>query len=220
MNKLHLHKPTLLILYGFPGSGKTFVARQLCDDISAAHIQGDRIRYELFEQPRYDRQENEIVAHLMQYMAEEFLNAGISVVYDINATRLSERRMLRDMARKSKAETILVWLQIDVESAFVRVSKRDRRRADDRYASPLDRATFEMLIGDMHNPDISEDYTVISGKHNYQTQRNAIVKKLYDAGLITTEAATAKTVKPGLVNLIPSPTAGRVDITRRNITIR
>ncbi len=220
MNKLELYKPTLIVLYGFPGSGKTFVARQLCQDISAAHIQGDRIRYELFEQPRYDRQENEIITHLMQYMAEEFLNAGISVVYDTNAARPAERRQLRDMARKSKAETILVWLQIDVESAFARVAKRDRRRIDERYASSIDRMTFDSLISDMHNPALTEDYTVISGKHNYQTQRNAIVKKLYNAGLITTASASAKTVKPGLVNLIPTQNGGRVDITRRNITIR
>ncbi len=220
MNKLQLHKPTLIVLYGFPGSGKTFVARQLCEDISAAHIQGDRIRYELFEQPRYDRQENEIITHLMQYMTEEFLNAGISVVYDTNAARPAERRVLRDMARRAKAETALVWLQIDIESAFVRVAKRDRRRIDDKYSSSLDKNTFENLISEMQNPQLTEEYVVISGKHNYQTQRNAIVKKLYDMGLITTEAATAKTVKPGLVNLIPSQNSGRVDIARRNITIR
>ena len=91
MSKLSLTKPTLILLYGFPGSGKTFFARQLCEDLQAAHVQGDRIRSELFEEPRYDRHENEIVSHLTEYMAEEFLNAGISVVYDVNAARIGQR---------------------------------------------------------------------------------------------------------------------------------
>lgn len=83
MSKLTLTRPTLILLYGYPGAGKTFMARQLSEDIQAAHVQSDRIRFELFEQPRYDRQENQIVDHLMQYMTEEFLNSGISVIYDI-----------------------------------------------------------------------------------------------------------------------------------------
>lgn len=220
MNKLTLNKPTLIVLYGFPGSGKTFLARQLCEDMSAAHVQGDRIRFELFEQPRYDHQENEIVEHLMTYMAEEFLSAGISVVYDTNATRLAQRRTLRDLARKTKAHAALAWIQIDIESAFARVVKRDRRKADDRYSEALDRTTFESVISQMQNPEPTEDYVVISGKHNYQTQRNAIIKKLYDMGLINTDSAISRTVKPGLVNLVPNPAAGRVDAARRNIVIR
>ncbi len=217
MNKLILNKPTLVLLYGFPGSGKTFVARQLCEDIMAAHVQGDRIRFELFSEPRYDRQENEIITHLMQYMTEEFLGAGISVVYDISAARFGQRRLLRDMARKAKAKTALVWLQIDTESAFTRVAKRDRRKTDDHYAAPMDRSTFENIINHMQNPNAAEDYIVVSGKHNYQTQRSTIIKKLYDIGLINTSDASNKLVKPGLVNLVP---AGRVDVTRRNIVIR
>jgi predicted kinase len=219
VSKVILNKPALILLYGFPGSGKTFVARQLCEDISAAHVQGDRIRYELFEEPRYDRQENDIVNHLMTYMAEEFLNAGISVVYDMNASRLGSRRILRDLARKSKADSLLVWVQIDTESAFSRVVKRDRRKTDDHYAMSLDRTTFEDLVAQMQNPGPAEEYLVISGKHNYQTQRNAIMKKLYDQGLISSDIAS-KVVKPGLVNLVPNPAAGRVDIARRNIIIR
>jgi predicted kinase len=220
MTKLTLTKPTLILLYGFPGSGKTYFARQLCEDISAAHVQGDRIRYELFEEPRFDRQENEIVEHLMQYMTEEFLNAGISVVYDTNAMRLSERRALRDMARRVKAQPLLIWLQIDIESAFTRVVKRDRRKTDDKYAVPVDRTTFESLISRMQNPNATEDYMVISGKHTFATQRSAIIKKLYDSGLLSAETANNKMAKPGLVNLIPNPMAGRVDPTRRNIVIR
>lgn len=217
--KLNLAKPTLMLLYGFPGSGKTHFARQFTEHVNAAHVQGDRIRFELFEEPRYDRPENDIVAHLMNYMTEEFLHSGISVVYDMNASRMSERRAMRDMARKHKAQPVLVWFQIDTESAFARTQQRDRRKSDDKYASPLDRSTFENLASRMQNPNSTEDYIVVSGKHNFLTQRNAVTKKLYDMGLLTTELTT-KVVKPGLVNLVPTPAAGRVDNSRRNIVIR
>jgi predicted kinase len=220
MSKLQLNRPTLITLYGFPGSGKSFFARQLAEELGAAHVQGDRIRYELFEAPRYDKQENEVVTHLMEYMAEEFLRAGISVVFDVNASRAAQRHHLRDLARRAKAQHSLIWLQIDIESAFARVVKRDRRKADDKYAAPLDRSAFDDQIGQMQNPVQTEDYIVISGKHTFQTQRSAVAKKLYDMGLLSADATSASMVKPELVNLVPQPNRGRADISRRNIFIR
>ncbi len=220
MSKLILTRPTLILLYGFPGAGKTYFARQLCQEISAAHVQGERIRYELFENPTYDRQENDVVSHLMEYMTEEFLNAGISVVYDMNAARTGIRRSLRDMARKAKAQPLLVWFQVDPETAYARAAKRDLRKADDKYTPAMNRQTFDALASGMQNPTPLEDFMVISGKHTYPTQRSAVFKKLYDTGLLTRDGVNAKLVKPGLVNLIPNPAAGRVDQTRRNILIR
>lgn len=219
MSKIVPSKPLLILLYGYPGAGKTHFARQLCDVISAAHVNGDRIRYELFDQPRYDKQENDVINHLMEYMAEEFLNAGVSVVYDTNALRLAQRRTLRDIARKAHAQHVLIWLQIDTESAFQRTSRRDRRKADDKYAVPYDRPAFDNYIANMQNPS-NEDYVVISGKHTFNTQRSAVIKNLYALGVINANSATAQVVKPGMVNLIPNPMAGRVDSSRRNIVIR
>ncbi len=219
MTKSALTRPTLILFYGYPGAGKTFLARQLSEDLQAAHVQSDRIRFELFDQPRYDRQENQIVDHLMHYMTEEFLSAGISVLYDINAARTIQRRDLRELARKHKAEVLLLWLQIDQDSAYTRVSKRDRRKHDDKYSSSISRSVFEQQAGSMQNPLATEEYMVISGKHTYQTQRSAVLKKLYDNGLLLTGSAGAK-VKPGLVNLVPSQVGGRFDTSRRNISIR
>lgn len=214
-------KPLCILLYGFPGAGKTYFARQLCEHLQAAHIHGDRIRGELFEKPQYDKEEDSVVGHLMDYMAGEFLKAGTSVVYDVNALRAGQRRVLRELARKQHAIPLVVWLQIDLDSAWARVGSRDRRRADDKHAGPADRATFERIVGSMQNPETTEDYMVISGKHAFNTQYSAFLRRLRELGLVPLPNQTSdKVVKPGLVNLIPNPASGRVDMTRRNITIR
>jgi predicted kinase len=208
------------LLYGFPGSGKTFFARQICEQLAATHVQSDRIRAELFQNPSYNKEENHIVMSLMNYMTGEFLNAGVSVVYDVNALRVSQRRALRNTAIKAGAEPVLVWLQIDAESALARSSKRDRRKADDHYAQQLGRSEFEQLAGGMQNPDATERYIVVSGKHVFNTQRSAFFRNLQERGLLDLDASSQQISKPGLVNLVPNPRAGRVDLSRRNITIR
>jgi|AntRauTorcE11897_2_1112592.scaffolds.fasta_scaffold00062_58 predicted kinase len=215
-------KPIFVLLYGFPGSGKSFFARQLADELGMAHIHSDRIRYELFENPRFDNKENEVVNQIMDYMTEEFMRAGISVIYDANTPKLAERRMLRDYARKQKFAPLLVWIQIDPESAFYRVMNRDRRKTDDKYSSPIDRTTFEQLAGAMQNPNMNEDYVVISGKHTFSTQKHNVYKTLFNKGLLQSPTGTSgkQVIRPGMVNLVPNPRAGRVDNTRRNISIR
>ena len=220
MAKVIPSKPALIMLYGFPGAGKTYFARQFCESVQAAHVHGDRIRAELFENPRYDKQENAVISQLMDYMTEEFLNAGISVVYDMNAMRARQRLDLREMARKSHATPILVWFQIDTESAFNRSVKRDRRRADDKYAATIDRSMFEQMLGYMQNPVGTEEYVVVSGKHTFGTQFTALAKRMRELGLIGLGEDTGRAVKPGLVNLVPQPNAGRVDMSRRNIVVR
>jgi predicted kinase len=218
MSKIVLSKPTLICLYGYPGSGKSYLARNLAESLDLANVSSDRIRSELFQSPRYDPQENAIVTHLMDYMSEEFLSAGVNLVYDTNALRSAQRRKLRELARKHKAEYILIWLQIDIDSAFSRTQDRDRRTSDDKYAEPQTKNTFDRQLSGMQNPE-GEDYIVISGKHTFATQKGAVINRLYQMGLIGSGIVQHSVAKPGLVNLVPNPRAGRVDLTRRNITI-
>lgn len=219
MSKIYPTKPFLLLFYGYPGAGKTYFARQFTENVQAAHLQSDRIRGELFEQPRFDKQENDIVAQLMDYMTEEFLSAGLSVAYDVNALRVKQRRHLYDLAFKCRAQPLLVWFQMDHDTAFTRNIKRDRRRADDKYAAGWDRTTYETITGRMQNPAPGEDYVVVSGKHLFNMQQSAVISKLRSLKVLGTDDASSRVIKPGMVNLIPK-TQGRYDVTRRNISIR
>jgi len=221
MTKIVPTSPLLVMLYGYPGSGKSYVARQLSNHLQSAHVQGDRIRYELFETPRYDKQENAVVTQLMDYMTQEFLMSGISVIYDTNALRAAQRHSLREVARKAHAKPVVVWLQIDAESAFNRAQMRDRRKVDDKYSYNMDKSTFDNVSGHMQNPTSAEDYVVISGKHVFNTQLSAIMKKLNDMQVINVDEMSSGVAMPELVNRIPNLNAGRVDLgRRRNILIR
>ena len=103
MSKIIPSKPFLLIFYGYPGSGRTYFARQFAEEFQVANLQADRIRSELFEKPRYDNQENSITRQLMDYMCEEFLAAGLSVVYDGDVLKNGQRAFLKNLANKYKA---------------------------------------------------------------------------------------------------------------------
>jgi predicted kinase len=219
MAKIYPTKPFLLMMYGYPGSGKTYFSRQFCENIPAAHLQSDRIRAELFENPRYDKQENTIVTQLMNYMCEEFLSAGLSVVYDVNASHPGQRRQLVNLANHYHAQPVLIWFQMDQDTAFTRNIKRDRRRSDDHYAAQWDRSTFDSIVERMQNPKQVENYLVISGKHLYNMQQSAVVAKLRSFGCLNSDDASNKVIKPGMVNLVPNG-PGRVDLSRRNISIR
>lgn len=219
MNKIKPSQPVLILLYGFPGSGKTYFARQLAEYLQIAHLQADRLRHELFEEPLFDTQENSLINHLMEYMAEEFLSAGVSVIYDTNALRLGQRRQLRELSKKHKASSLLLWMQIDADSSYARVKSRDKRKSDDKYALPLTSEKFANYIKQMQNPK-NEEYLVMSGKHNFSTQRSIILKKMQEMNLVDISTVTSRTIMPELVNLVPGRINGRVDYSRRNITIK
>lgn len=198
--------PTLYLTFGLPGSGKTFFARQFAQSTKIPLIETDRLRGELFDEPRYNNSEDNVVASLSDYMAEQFLAAGLSVVIDgLNETR-ARRHSLRELARKYNAKVVIVWLQTDVHTAFSRASQRDRRNHNDKYAREFSSEEFEAQSA-RSKPPKHEDYVVISGKHVFRNQMNVVLRKLLAINDSTPATVTPKQVKLG----------GRVDLRRRNI---
>jgi predicted kinase len=221
MRKILLSEPVLIYLFGLPGSGKSFLSRQLAEEYGLAHINSNLILSTLFEQPKYDKNENQIVTGIMDMMADQFLKTGVGVIYDISASRALNRRHLRQLAKYNKAKSIMVWLQTDPATALARSQTRDKRKIDDKHNQPLSQAAFDAQAKIMQQP-LDEDPVVVSGKHLYSSQKSAVQKRLIEMGIMSPEATGKKVVKPELVNLVSRAQVqgGWAKRPGRNIMIR
>lgn len=209
-----IKKPFILTLFGFPGAGKTSFARQFCEEFGLVHLQEDKLSQEFFG----SSSDEKLQQKAMHYLAGELLRCGLPIVYDSSkSTKTRARKALKQLAAHNKAISIVVWFQIDPDTAYARLQHRDRRKIDDKYAKAYTDETFQNILSGQQNPKPDENYAVISGKHTYRSQRNAVLKRLFDLNLVeASQVSNSNVVKPGLVNLIPN----RGDIKRRNISIR
>ena len=220
MHKNKLNSPVIIGYYGMPSSGKTLLSDNLSSLLGMAHVSSERLRFELFEDPRYDKTEQQIITQLMNYMTEQFIKSGVSVVYDISLSRNVDRKHLKDLARKLNAHLMLVWLQIDIDSAWARSKARDKRKPEDKYAAKLTQDQFKQAVKIMQNPT-NEEFLVVSGKHLFASHKQAILRRLADKNLLNLDSLQPKIAKPELTNLVSraQAQAGRVDMSRRDIRI-
>ena len=80
--------PSLVILCGLPGTGKSHFARELSRRAPFVWLNSDRTRKLLVERPSYSRREHRRVFSAMHVLTRSYLRDGFSVVFD--ATNLNE----------------------------------------------------------------------------------------------------------------------------------
>lgn len=175
MKQLDLAQPLLLIVAGYPGSGKSTLARSLAEKYGFGWVHGNRLRYELFNNPTYSKDEEEIVSRLAGYMLEELLRTKGHIVYDADGSNKTSRQQLAKLARKAGYRTLTVWMQTDLDSAQTRAVKPHK---DDAFASPLPRDLFQQFVKEFEAPRGAEEYMVISGKHSPKTQLSNLFNKI------------------------------------------
>jgi predicted kinase len=77
-------KPTLLILIGPPGSGKTYFSRQFAERNDFTRINSDDVRESMYPQPAYTAKERLHVYQEMDSRVIATLKQGKNVIYDGN----------------------------------------------------------------------------------------------------------------------------------------
>lgn len=204
------------MLYGYPGCGKTFFASQFAKEfLDTVFLPSYKMNSELNKAASGNIQ---LANKAMEYILESYLENGLSVVTDMPVTKKVDRRKLSHMALKHKATPVLVWMQIDAESAYLRTKLRSKKSKKADYAEKYTKQDFQTILSSMQNPE-KEDYFVISGKHTYKSQRALVMNKMSALKVINREQASKNIAKPGLVNLVPPSVSGRSGFSR-NISVR
>ena len=120
-----MNRPTLILLVGVPGSGKTTYAEKYIEEHSnIIHTSSDQIRAELWGNEATQGDNNEVFS-LMQSRTIDALNNGLSVVYDAtNITRKDRSYIIALCPKFVKIECHIVWAPI--ETCIERDAARDR----------------------------------------------------------------------------------------------
>jgi predicted kinase len=166
-----------MMVAGLPGAGKSFFARQFAETFGTACIRSDIIRAELFGQPQYTSDENEIVARMVEYVASQLARTGRSFMIDGNCNTAAARAHIEQLAKASGYKTLVVWVQTDPAMAKMRSLRRNPKKVDDLYNPSLTDTQFKVFSQRFASP-AKEQYVVISGMHAYSTQARTVLKKL------------------------------------------
>lgn len=217
MKSLNLARPQMLMIVGNPGAGKSFFARQFSETFDAPVVAVDRIRYELFAEPTYGSDENDLVERLAGYFTDELFKTRRSFVIDGGCNARADRLRLAQQARKAGYDTIVVWVQTDVGTCRARALKRNPKRSvDDQFSPTLSEQLFDSMARRFTEPT-RENHVVISGKHTYSTQAKMVLRKLVAAREAVAEAAHRQETEQ------VKQTSQRPDLrrpTRRGVVIR
>ena len=116
--------PSLVILCGLPGTGKSHFARELARRAPFVWLNSDRTRKLLVDTPIYSRREHRRVFSAMHVLTRGYLRNGYAVVFD--ATNLNEnvRRPLYSSADAVGVEPLIIRFTAPADLVRQRLTDR------------------------------------------------------------------------------------------------
>ncbi len=133
--------PALLLLSGYPGSGKTTFARALAAALPFEHVESDAIRLGLFPKPSYTPMESARVFATAEARAAAALRAGRHALIDATNLTRSERRRFVRLA--DRVDAAFVGIRVTAPDAEI----RRRLQAPREGASQAGVAVYERMAG-------------------------------------------------------------------------
>ena len=159
-------RPALVVLGGLPGSGKSAVAHALQQRVHVALLQSDRLRKLLVPEPAYTPEESARLFGAIHLALERLLAAGIPTVLDATMLSEREREPPAQIAARTRARLILVWVEAPEREVRRRLAARAAgvRGAYDQSDAGEDvyeqmRARVEPIRGRHFRINTGRDYT-------------------------------------------------------------
>jgi predicted kinase len=168
-----MSNPVMFLMFGYPGAGKTTVAKLIGEHTGAVHLSSDLIRLELFPEPAYTQEEHDAVYGELDKRAEMLLSQGKSVVYDANLNRYMHRLEKYALCERTAARAILLWVKAPKEMARARAVLRGHHRLvpkDETFES-----MFERVSATLEEPREDEPLYTLDGTN---LDKNALLELL------------------------------------------
>ncbi len=127
----------IVLVYGLPGTGKTFFARHFAKETGAVHLNTDLVREKLDAKGQYDdKTKQQVYNELFKQVMRE-LNAKKDVVVDGTFHKHVRREQLKKMANESNESIFFIEVKADEKTVKKRLKKtRKNSEADfDVYKS-------------------------------------------------------------------------------------
>lgn len=150
-------------MLGYPGAGKTTVAKLLHELTGAQHLWADHVRREMYKNPTYSHSENlHLYAHLND-VTDKLLSAGKSVIYDTNFNFYKDRKKLSLVADQYGFKTVVIYVQTPKEIAEQRATIDAHLHKHTRVLGHMPKVDFERMTSNLELPGDHENVVAIDG---------------------------------------------------------
>jgi predicted kinase len=156
-----MNNHVLYLFVGYPGAGKTTVAKIIAKATGARHIWADEERHRLFPHPTHSEQESKELYDKLNDAVDNLLSEGKSVVFDTNFNFLSDRDKLRQIAKKHSARTIVIWVDTPLEVSKKRAVYAEENR--NFYETNMTESQFDSITSKLEPPAEDEKVITIDG---------------------------------------------------------
>ena len=128
----------VIIMVGYPGSGKSSVAKKICEDERFVLIQGDVYK----------------TSPKMIKAAGAYVSEGKSIVFDATNSSFKKRYEYIGFARKHSYKIVCVHVSTSLEDSYKRNKSRDPENQVPKIAYSMYKKHFE-------NPSVEEGFDII-----------------------------------------------------------
>jgi predicted kinase len=156
-----MREPTLYLMLGYPGAGKTTTARVIHELTGAEHLWADLVRRDMFGKPKYTHTENIQLYEHMNNMAEDLLAQGKDVIFDTNFNFYKDRQRLREIADNYSGQTIVIW--VTTPRSIARKRATDGGGHHTRVLGDMPVETFERMSSNLQEPRPDETVVEVDG---------------------------------------------------------
>lgn len=168
--------PTILVVCGLPGVGKSRVARLLADRLPATVHRTDVVRKELVGDPEYTSEETERVYRAMRERARQTVADGERVILDGTYRTRAFRANVVDTAADLSAD--LQFLHVECDEDIV------RERIAQRTDGVSDAAFDEYLLLKSEFDDFERPHATVDNSGPWEQTRERVLELFPHASLI------------------------------------